>query len=84
MSFLDWTLWRGQKVFELFQSTKKASKMEITQKIKISFSRVKLSNCNQCPSFLNNKMVLRPGFGPGSATREAAILSPLIRSLSKV
>ena len=29
-------------------------------------------------------MVLRPGFGPGSATREAAIHSPLIRRLSKV
>ena len=31
-----------------------------------------------------NRLVLRPGFGPGSATREAAIHSPLVRSLSKV
>jgi len=54
-----------------------------------------MDNCNQVTEFNNlnpslnqadfkNRMVLRPGFGPGSATREAAIRSPLIRSLSKV
>jgi hypothetical protein len=55
-------------------------------------------NCNGVTKFCNgqqnqqglnqvdfgNRLVLRPGFGPGSATREAAILSPLVRSLSKV
>ncbi len=52
-------------------------------------------NCDNVTEFCNGQqslnqaalrelMVLRPGFGPGSATREAAILSPLRRSLSKV
>ena len=52
-------------------------------------------NCNGVTEFCNgnqglnqcdfrDRMVGLPGFEPGSATREAAILSPLIRSLSKV